>query len=352
MIPEGIMQNPYTISFGREPEQIIPRPVQKNEILSSFLADRPSVQVYMITGVRGSGKTVLLTDIGRELSQNDQWIVTELNPERDLLTGLAANLSSETALAQIFRNARINLSFFGMGLEIGGEAPITDIEVALQRMLESLDRKGKRILIEVDEVTNTKQIREFVSAFQIFIRKNLPVYLLMTGLYENIYELQNQKSLTFLYRAPKIILGPLNIGAVAANYAGIFDLKREDALQMAALTDGFSFAFQVLGYLTWEAGGKYMQVLDQYKLYLEDYVYEKIWSELSATDKKVVIAAAQSKDGRILDIRNQLQMSSGQFNPYRMRLIRKGIVDGSERGVLKFTLPFFRDFVIEQSYLE
>lgn len=344
------LQNPYTISFGREPEQIIPRPVQKNEILTSFQADVPSVQVYMITGVRGSGKTVLLTDIGRELSQDDQWIVTELNPERDLLTSLAANLSSETTLARVFQNARINLSFFGMGLEISGEAPITDIEIALQRMLASLDKKHKRILIEIDEVTNTKQIREFISAFQIFIRKNLPVYLLMTGLYENIYELQNQKSLTFLYRAPKIVLGPLNIGAIASNYAKVFGLEREESLRMASMTNGYSFAFQTLGYLTWGANGKYRQVIEPYKQYLSDYVYEKIWSELSPTDRRTAQAIAATKDGKIATIREYLKMTSNQFNPYRMRLIRKGIVDGTERGILKFTLPLFSEFVEEQSY--
>lgn len=53
------MTNPYSISFGMEPKEIIPRPVQKNQILSDFREEDPSVRVYMITGVRGSGKTVL-----------------------------------------------------------------------------------------------------------------------------------------------------------------------------------------------------------------------------------------------------------------------------------------------------
>lgn len=100
-----------------------------------------------------------------------------------------------------------------------------------------------------------------MSAFQIFIRHDLPVFLLMTGLYENIYELQNAKTLNFLYRAPKIALGPLNIGAIASNYATIFQKNREEAMQMAALTDGYSFAFQTLGYLTWNADGDYVSVM-------------------------------------------------------------------------------------------
>ena len=71
-----------------------------------------------------------------------------------MLKELAATLASRDALAQIFKSAKINLSFFGMGLEISGVPPITDVEVALQRMLEALKKKGRRVLIEIDEVTN------------------------------------------------------------------------------------------------------------------------------------------------------------------------------------------------------
>lgn len=346
------MSNPYSITFGMEPEEVIPRPVQKNEILTNFQTETPSVRAYMITGVRGSGKTVLLTDIGNELSKDRQWIVVELNPERDLLTELAASLSNQNSLAEIFRSAKINLSFFGMGLEVKGAAPITDIEIALQRMLASLDKKGKRVLVEIDEVTNTQSVREFAAAFQIFIRKKLPVFLIMTGLYENIYDLKNEKSLTFLYRAPRIELGPLNTGAIVDNYRRVFDIDEEKAKKMAALTKGYSFGFQALGYLTWNNRGDYQGIIGQYQQYLTDYIYEKIWSELSSTDRRVTYGIAESDDGKILGIRTALNMTTNQFNPYRMRLIRKGVVDGSEHGILKFTLPLFREFVMNQVAFE
>jgi len=40
----------------------------------------------------------------------------------------------------------------------------------------------------------------------------------MTGLFENIDALQNEKNLTFLYRAPKVKLQPLDKGAVKQKY--------------------------------------------------------------------------------------------------------------------------------------
>lgn len=39
-------------------------------------------------------------------------------------------------------------------------------------------------------------------------------------------------------------------------------------------------------------------------------------------------------------------MASNEYAPYRDRIVKKGILDGSERGTLKFTLPLFEDYVI------
>ena len=72
----------------------------------------------MITGVRGIGKTVFMNEIARRFAKEEDWIVVELNAGRDLLVSLAAKLSSEDAYAKIFQNAKINLSLFGLGLEV------------------------------------------------------------------------------------------------------------------------------------------------------------------------------------------------------------------------------------------
>ena len=337
--------NPYTLSFGKEPTQRISRLFAQHEILDNFAQKEPQQHVYVITGVRGVGKTVFLTEITERISKQDAWITVELNPNRNLLESLVAKLSSENTLAQIFQRAKINLSFFGFGLEVLGAAPITDVEVALEQMLKSIKKQGKHLLITIDEISNTKEMREFVSAFQILIRKELPVYLLVTGLYENIRELQNTKNLTFLYRAPRLDLGPLNQGAIIASYKKTFGLQDEQARHMARLTSGYSFAFQVLGYLTWQAHGDYQSILDTYRQYLEEYVYEKVWSELSEKDRFVARGIATTESGKVAEVRKNLHMESNEFNPYRQRLVRKGIVNGDKRGYVYFTLPFFGEFV-------
>jgi hypothetical protein len=339
--------NPYSLMFGTEPSQVIPRTTVITEIVETFGADNPSQMVYLVCGVRGSGKTVLMTEVSNRLSSRAEWVVVELNPERDMLTSLAASLCSHQTLAELFQSASINLSFFGFGLEVQGSVPVADIEVALDRMLTSLHRHGKKLLITVDEVANTQAMREFASAYQILVRKKLPVFLLMTGLYGNIRKLQDEKTLTFLYRAPRIDLRPLNIGIIANNYRRNLDLGGDEALRMARMTKGYPFAFQVFGYFAWRSGSFNESALDECKQYLDEYAYEKIWSELSAGDKLVARAIAEAPTSKVKDVRQIAGMDTNQFNPYRSRLIRKGIVDGSTYGHVSFTLPLFDRYVLE-----
>ena len=214
-------------------------------------------------------------------------------------------------------------------------------------MLREIKKLNKRLLITVDEVVNSEQIKIFASAFQIFVRQEEPIFLLMTGLYENIYDLQNDKSLTFLYRAPKLILEPLNYTAVQTHYMKIFEISREQSEHMANLTKGYPFAFQVLGYLYWEnrKDKTVEDIIPEYDQYLDEYVYSKIWSELSGTDKKILNVMSETGECRVKEIRNALQMTSSLFSVYRDRLKRKGVVSTAEYGKMSLILPRFAEFV-------
>lgn len=204
------MQNPFTLTFGKSPLEPVERPVQTNEIVDAFTAESVNQQMFIITGVRGSGKTVMMTEIARRLREKENWVVIELNPSTDLLQAMLAKLNSNKVCAAIIKSAKIDLSFFGFGVAIEGVPAITDAETAIITILEKMKKSGKRLLVTIDEVTNNDFMKVFAGSFQIFVRQDLPVFLLATGLYENIDELQNEKNLTFLYRAPKIQLKPLN----------------------------------------------------------------------------------------------------------------------------------------------
>lgn len=341
------MQNPFTLTFGKSPLEPVERPVQTNEIIEAFTADPINQQMFIITGVRGSGKTVMMTEISHRLRKKEDWVVIELNPVTDLLQGMLSKLNSNQVCAGIIKSAKIDLSFFGFGVSIEGAVQITDTETAIIAILEKMKKSEKRLLITIDEVTNSEYMHVFASAFQIFVRQDLPVFLLATGLYENIDELQNEKSLTFLYRAPKIQLKPLNKQAIVNKYKSIFEIEVDQATQMADLTKGYPFAFQVLGYLTWNHHGDYNAVRGEYEQYLSEFVYDKIWSELSQKDRMVARGIGDVEGGKIKDIREHLHMETNEFNPYRKRLIKKGILSGETRGYVYFTLPLFEEYVME-----
>jgi hypothetical protein len=343
------MSNPYSLSFGTRPAELIERPVQVSEIMESFLSEYVNQRTYMITGVRGSGKTVLLSELAAGFREIENWTIIPLSPESDMIHSLAAKLSNVRQYFEIFRDAKINLSMFGFGFAIDGEPPVTDDETAIFRMLKSIRDKGGHVLITVDEVTNNEHIRKFAAVYQILIREELPLFLIMTGLYENIYDLQNEKSLTFLYRAPKIQLKPLNYPAMADTYKNTLGVEHKTAVEMAKLTKGYAFAFQVLGYFTYrEENRDYRKVISKYRLYLDEFVYEKLWSELSEKDRGIIICIAETGLENVTEIREQTGMDSNEFSKYRLRLIRKGLVDGSVRGRLVFTLPLFREYVLNQ----
>lgn len=345
--------NPFTLSFGKKPLQYISRLTETNQILENFCAENPSNQIYMITGVRGSGKTVMMTGIASELRKRNDWIVVELNPTRDLLQSLAAKIYSIPELHTLFINAKLDFSAFGLGVSVENAAPVTDIENALELMLKYIQKSNKRLLITVDEVTNSEYIRIFASSFQIFLRNDYPIHLLMTGLYENIYDLQNDKVLTFLYRAPKLNLEPLNYTAIRKQYMDIFSLDMDAAGELTSLTKGYPFAFQVLGYLYWENRDKKTleQILPEYDQYLDEYVYSKIWSELSDLDKKIVTEMSLSGETQVKALRERLDMKSELFSVYRERLKRKGVIVSKEYGKVTLALPRFDEFAKMQQLM-
>lgn len=341
------MNNPFSLTFGKEPKSFIEQDEQNLEIIASFKSDNPEAQVCMLTGIRGSGKTVTMTAIANTFRADPRWIVADLNPERNLLEMLVAQLYRNQAFKSILSNAKFNLFIPGIGgVEFDRSSIYNDPAVILDELLDKLTQDGKKLLVTIDEVSNNQNIREFVSQFQIYIRRNYNVFLIMTGLYENIYDLQNEKTLTFLYRAPKIEMKPLNISLVMLKYQDVFGLDAVSALKMAQFTMGYPYAYQVLGSLCFKRSTTYEKVIDEFDMILGEYVYRKIWSECSAKDKEVMESLVLSEEGRAEEVRERLNMPKNAYSVYRERLLKKGLVRPSSYGCLELTLPRFKEFVL------
>ena len=346
--------NPFTISFGLRPENYIRRQDLKDRLINAFLSDPSPTHNYMITGVRGSGKTSFMTDIADFFNEKEQWIVIDLNPERDMLKSLAVQLYSHEKYLHIRDMLHLNISLPFVGLSAGDDPLAGDTEILLSKLLSGLENGSKKLLITIDEAVNNSFVKVFAAEFQGFLRKEYPVFLIMTGLYENIRELQNEKSLTFLYRSPRISLESLSLIAIKTSYKRIFELKDEMAAKMSSITMGYPFAYQILGYFYWEYREQesFDQIITRFELYLYEYAYEKIWSELSRNDRAVLRTMAETNLSDVTEIRRQAGMKSNEFSVYRKRLLDKGVVIAPAYSQIIFALPRFGGFVKEMSFFE
>ena len=334
--------NPFTLLFGQLPPNYIERASQTNYIKGAFESINPLSRLFIITGIRGCGKTVTMTSLSNYFEAKKDWVVVDLNPESNLLEALASKLYDNAKVRHIFLDKSFSISFQGVGFSLSGKRPFTNVESVIEEMLKVLAKQKKKVLITIDEVTGNQHMKVFAHAFQSLLRKNYDVFALMTGLYENISSLQNAESLTFLYRAPKVVLDPLNLASTAHSYANILKCGEEESLKLAAMTKGYAFAYQVLGSILWEMDETAINgdVLAEYDAKLFEYSYDKIWSELSPKDK-TVLKAMQGDVEPVSDILANLQMKKNELSVYKDRLVKKGIIDGDQRGIFVLRLPRF-----------
>ncbi len=338
--------NPFTLTFGKQPGEYISRYENTDTIISTFEADNPISQAYLIEGVRGSGKTVLMTTIANILSERDEWVVVDLNSTQDLIEEFALRLTSNCKKFPDIVKAGFNVSVAGFGVGINGNGQIQDSVSVIEQILTSLKKKNKKVLITIDEAMPNDNMKHFASQFQIFIRKDYPIFLLMTGLYENIYAIQNDPALTFLLRTPKINMEPLSIPQITKQYKAIFKIEQEDAYKMALITKGYAFAFQALGALYFEYNDslEWDEILSKLDDLLDDFVYKKIWESLSDKDRQIIKAIGEDT-ASVSEVCDKLQISSTSFPRYKERLIKKGVISVPGRGKVELVLPRLAEVV-------
>lgn len=343
--------NPFTTTFGKVPGNMIERLVDQDLIIESFSREKPSERTYIITGQRGCGKTVLLSKIHNHFKEDENFIVVDPGSKKNIIENLVSLIYENGKMKRLFLQTEFSFSFQGIALSMKGKTPISSAYALLCKMLEHIKKKGKKLLITIDEVDSSEEMRFFVQSYQALIRQSYPIFLLMTGLYSNIHKLQDDKSLTFLYRAPKISLGPLSLASIARKYQAYLGADLEKGKELASLTAGYAYAYQVLGYLLYEKGNNEIdeETLDRYDQYLFDYVYEKIYSELTGKEREILSLFKDEKPIATKDICRFLGRDPSYLSPYRSNLLKSGILSSPSHGYLKLALPRFGVFLSYQN---
>lgn len=344
-------RNPYSIGFGQIPYAYIEQTDIVDKILEDFEDDFSQHSCYMLSGIRGSGKTVIMVTITEKLKSKENWIVVRLNPESELIEELAAKLYDSHKFITSFVNTEINLSKFGIGISAKSVSPAASIESAIEKILNRVKQQNMKVLVAIDEVSNTPQLRKLAHAFQTFVGENLPIYLIMTGLYSNIKDLKNVDTNTFLYRAEEIEVHPLNPTLMQETYIKTLNISQELGWDLAILTKGYPVAYQIAGKYMWESSDRNIspEFIKHFDNALARYCYDKIWSELSDKDKYFLSFICQKDSMSVSEILEESKQKKNEFSQYRARLIEKGIIKSVSYGKVTCTLPRFGEYIKTQN---
>jgi len=340
------MENPFTLTFGKEPLLTIRRENLYSQIINDFSLKNSSSQIYVITGARGVGKTVLLTEQYEYFNKQNNWLVVDVNPHRNIQEDLASSIYEKGKLQRLFLKKEFDFSFHGISFHLEGSQPVSSVSMILDRMFQYLRKKGIKVLITLDEVVTNNNVKEFAHDFQSYLRKNYMVYLLMTGLYENVSSLQNDKSLTFLYRAPKLLLKPLDLFSIKNSYIKNLNIDPKTASELAKLTNGYGFGYQLVGYLYFKYKTINQDFLNEYDEQLKINAYDKIYSSISENERAIVKCFLKDNEVKTSYIMKLTKLPNNKYSVYRERLLNKGVVVSQRNGYLSLALPRFKDFLI------
>ena len=355
------MQNPFVTTYSKIPDSSYIPTEQTKEIVENFMYDIPAESVYKITGVRGSGKTVLLAKVEEEIlelsgdEKTGKWIVYRISPSRDMLQQLLAYLAKDFSGSKGNGKKKVsgvNLSgsIMGTGAGIGITSETDDryfdVGTEINEFLEKAKNAGRKILVGIDEVSRTKEMEIFVAEFGKWLRAKYPIYLVCTGLYENIEQLYNVPNLTFFRRATTIMTSPLNFVKMSEMYRKRLGVDRSKAKELAEITDGYAYAFQELGVISFKHKDWSLEELeDELKTELYAYAYEKIWEELSAGDRALVKLLTNKDEYTKAEVTSRMEKPQN-YAVYRDRLIKRGILR-KRQGFIGLALPYFREYVLE-----
>ena len=359
------LKNPFNPQFGRRPNTFIGRSDLINHLLSCYGNLNAPERTTIVSGLRGSGKTSLLTDISFRLENDSDWIVINL--------ACNDNLLPNTIEMILFKLEKRQLKFPSIN-KVSVTVPLISMEIektkkqyksfypTLLQVLEELRRLELKLLIIIDEVNNSKEMKEFASTYQLVIREEYEVALLMAGLPQYVSSILNDKVLTFLWRANHIHLSLIDPYFMKLAYEEEFKKQgvviEEDALEYAYLsTAGYPYLYQLIGYHLWEQDIRQNEItlnevkraVELSKASLYQNVYSIIYRDLSAVEKTFILTMSTFdmpvETGKV---RERLKKGSAYVNAYRERLIRIGIIEEVGHGVFQFSLPFFKEYMIEQ----
>lgn len=380
--------NPYAPGAGTQPPELAGRDelIERAAIALDRLRNGLSARSLLMVGLRGVGKTVLLTRIAQETEARGFVVVMIESPERRSLPALLIpslrlallKLDRIAAAGELAKKAlRVLGGFVGamkvkyqdieFGVDLGSEPGIADsgdLEYDLIELFAEVGRAAREkktaVVFFIDELqyVEEEQFASLITALHKCAQLQLPIALIGAGLPQLVGRAGRAKSYAErLFEYPEI--GPLRDEearralVVPARELGVdFD---EGALQeILAQTKAYPYFLQEWGKHSW-------QCADDSPITREDAVsatelaiqeldasfFRVRFDRLTPAEKKYLRAMAELGEGphRSGDIAHLLKRDVQTVAPVRASLIGKGMVYSPSHGDNSFTVPLFDGYM-------
>lgn len=358
--------NPFKPTAGAEPPVLAGR----EKVIRDFtdgLAEGPGApgRLMRISGPRGSGKTVLLTELG-EIARGEGWLVVDETACNGLADAIASRLAGAAPDANA--SADIDLGFVKAHAGVSTRECGTDLRSAMAAAIARPGRKG--VLVTVDEVqdANRDDMAQIAHAVQHMIREGRDVAFAFAGLTTGVADFVNGQAMTFLRRAKAEQLDAIPDDEVAAALSKPFadtgmDLSGEALEAAARAADGYAYLVQLVGYNVWKAARRHFpetpavsvkDVDDGIDMALADYdeaVIEPALSMLSERAMRYLVEMAkQDGDAATGAIAKSIGVPPTSLSSARRTLIARQVIEpAGRRGYVRFAVPKMRGYVSEHA---
>ena len=378
--------NPFAPGAGSPPPELAGRDdILEATRISYVKAKRglPS-RSFMLLGLRGVGKTVLLNEIGRRAQADGMAVSMVESPEYEslaellyplmgkVLRSLSATAKAkdlvERGLAGLRNFARsLKIKIDDVEISINSEPGIADsgnIEYDLPDMFELIGEAAKKadkawvLLIDEVQYLSSKDLSALIVGLHKMAQKQLPAVFIGAGLPQTARLAAEAKSYAerlFVWNR----IGPLN--EVAVKEAVVKPLIsrntriNDDAVkEIYQKTEGYPFFIQAWAYSVWEQSegpGITLEDVRQAQQVtlqsLDDGFFHVRLDRL--TDMELTYARAMSDLGRgpykAGEIAKQMGREVRALSQVRGSLIKKGLIYSPCHGTLDFTVPLFADYL-------
>ncbi len=364
-----LVPNPFNPQFGKRPKQFIGRELIINNFLQSLGDINDPHRTTVVTGIRGFGKTAVLSDIHASLDPKE-YMVIDITAHDGMLLEILDEfirgskgkkwLSSAFEKMQGFSVGALGFSF---GVTKSDNSDSHSFRFMVSEMLDELKQKSIKTVFLIDEVHNdTPEMREFAITYQHLVREEYDVSLFMAGLPSSVNDVLNDKVLTFLRRAHRVELESINNKAVEIAFFEAFDQGGRkfigDSLTAAAkATMGYPYLIQLLGYFLYKGNKEEIderfveQSLTLAKIELFKNVHDMLLQALSVKDRDFLFAMTSGEEPvSFSDVRAQLGVTPGYASKYRERLMVAGIIKSAGHGKLGFAPPYMGEYLREKMF--